>query len=428
MPAKKKCSICGKGATTYWWTSNSGNKNLCEPCRKRVFARGKKLGVLNDTPYLQVLKEHHKVKPAPVGDRRERRDMEGKCLECECDLCSECDECHGCEYIEVCSSCSKHANEDEFYYCENCGDSHCECMSHCPHCDCCENCCSTCDDCGECNSNCSCYGEGDIAVDLWDLPLDLDLPGVAATFYLRADMAAEDDMYRDRFVAFAEEIAPIFARYLDMAIGGELRYGVDECEGARGLMPDILAKYDNGRGQRLERGRAWAEWKELRAEIGAKALVQAEDCLLNGSWHGGMGGKKWGSAAHLLLLYETGQIDHITFVDSAFGLEHNNGCIFNKRWTGGSKLRQVLDANLKRDQGPEARDEVLLKRSGAQSRIVKAVLPDGSFTTHKDYKMPSETLRVSDIYWGLEILLIRAPEKERRRYEAWRRYSHRSIR
>lgn len=427
---KNKCSICGAPKAMHsWLVSISKDKVLCSPCYKSVTRKAAARKDYSSTPYLQVLKEHHKVKPGPIGDRRRpRRDAEDKCPDCEEKVCSTCSECHDCDYIVECEGCGMHVSEDNGYYCDSCECGSCTgCSSWCSNCDTCTGCCSPCGDCENCESECTCHVESDVASDEWDLPLDFDLPGVAAAFYLRADMAAEDDLYRDRFLAYAKEIAPIFARYLDMAIGGELRYGAGECPDSDSLMPDVVKKYGMSH-HSISRGKAWSEWKELREEMGVVALEQAEECLLHGNWHGGMGGKRWGSAAHLLLLYETKQIDYITFVDSAFGLEHNNGCIFNKRWTGGSKLRSVLDANLRRDQGPEIDDSVTLRRADKPSRLVQKVLPNGTFTTYKDYKMPSETLRVSDIYWGMDILLKHAPEEERRRYEAWRRYSHRRLR
>ena len=240
-------------------------------------------------------------------------------------------------------------------------------------------------------------------------------------------MAAEDDAYRDAFVEYSSEIAPIFARYLDMAIGGELRYGAEECVASRSLMPDIMRKYHGGHGNTIPRGKAWKAWKELREEMGTAALEQAEEALLNGHWKTGMGGTAWGNAAHLLLLYETNQIDPITFVDSAFGLEHNNGCIFNKRWSGGTNLRAVLDGNLKRDERPRKYDAVMLKRPGNEWRDVKEVLPSGRVLL-RSIRKEGELVRANEVLWGMDVLLHFAPTSERRRYEAWRRYSHRRIR
>ena len=158
-------------------------------------------------------------------------------------------------------------------------------------------------------------------------------------------MAARDDIYKPEFEGYAKELAEVFAPYLDMAVGGEIRYGsstIGDGEAKR-LMPRIHDRYKKW--SDINRGKAWAEWKNLRDEYGTDILREAEYALREGGWGRSVGGKAWAQVASTLIQYEDKEISVITFVDTAFGLEHNNGCIFNKLWTT-SGLQSILNANL----------------------------------------------------------------------------------
>jgi len=141
---------------------------------------------------------------------------------------------------------------------------------------------------------------------------------------------------------YAKELAATFANYLDMAVGGEIRYGSQECENVTELLPRIAERYSK-KDARSSRGKAWHEWKELRDDYGVSILREAEDALFEGDWDGNLGGPMWGECAKTLRLYEEGELPDVVFVDQAFSLEHNNGCVFNKLWST-SGLADLLSA------------------------------------------------------------------------------------
>jgi len=285
------------------------------------------------------------------------------CAECECEgcdhWCSDCNEfvrgfsvCGDCG-VRSCSSCASWCGDcgtctDCCHSCRRCG----ECTSSaswCGDCGTCTDCCHSCRRCGECTSSgeCDCGhdSESDVAVGDWGLPIVFKLHQAAATFYTLATMAERDPSYKQEFENYAKELAEVFAPYLDMAVGGEIRYGSETIgDGeAKRLMPRIhkrYRKYGN-----INRGKAWAEWKTLRDEYGTDILREAEYALEEGKWGRSVGGHAWAQVAATLRQFEEGEISVVTFVDAAFALEHNNGCVFNKLWTT-KGLQDILDANL----------------------------------------------------------------------------------
>jgi hypothetical protein len=149
--------------------------------------------------------------------------------------------------------------------------------------------------------------------------------------------------------------------------------------------------------------------------------------LLNGDWRSGVGGPAWGQAAHLLRLYETEQISAIVFVDSAFGLEHNNGCIFNKLWGGGRKLKEVLDDNLNRDEKkPRSGQRVKVLRgkwAGEVARYDITVKSTGLARVYDEDYDDYVDVPLTDLEWGgMKIVVEHAPEAIKRRYKAWAKF------
>jgi len=141
--------------------------------------------------------------------------------------------------------------------------------------------------------------------------------------------------YQDSMVA---RIAPAFAEYLDMIIGGELRH--HRAFGGR-YLPE---------GREHNRHEAWGVWAFLRDKLGLSPLEEAVDMFYDmGNEEASYGGEGWASAAATLLLYYQGKISDKLFVDRVFSLEHNNGCILNKiTWEqGGSPdlMGTVLEAH-----------------------------------------------------------------------------------
>jgi len=249
------------------------------------------------------------------------------CKECcngPCFLCNDCHDssCPSCTPCSICGGVQLHL------YCSTCNSPTCDECS-CSICVQCDDCHRLCENCGSCSNECSCFNEPDVAASLWELDLCLNLPRVAAQFYWLEYLAYQAPHFKPRFQKFAEFLAGIFSRYIDMAIGGELRYGRSTCKNSNEVMPRI----DERISPAPSRGTAWAAWYELRQELGDSILEEAEDALLNGQWHNSaIGGPAWGKCVSLLRMYLNEDIPPAVFVDQAFSLEHNGGYIFNKLW------------------------------------------------------------------------------------------------
>ena len=189
------------------------------------------------------------------------------------------------------------------------------------------------------------------AKDIWQLPSDLLLPNLAANYYLLVNMAIQD-----RGVALLEKFvalyAPILQRYVDMVVGGEIRYARSHLNSARvskvaaPLWEQItLAPFGASRED------FWLTWHKLRhgsgPEQGASMLVGAMSMFVNFRRKKSYGGYSWANIARILARYEAGAMSSLAFIDFVWGLQHNNGSFFNKLqdWNK-SNLQTVLNANL----------------------------------------------------------------------------------
>lgn len=136
----------------------------------------------------------------------------------------------------------------------------------------------------------------------------------------RALMSAEVfDVMAEAKGLLDEQIArldPVLQAYIDMAVGGELRYHL------------AMKAIGLGKGS-FSREKAWNNWKVIRDTVGPEALLDAAKLAreVNG---GGILGKAWAVPAEVLHARITGTMDPKTFVDRAFSLQHNGGCLFNK--------------------------------------------------------------------------------------------------
>lgn len=276
----------------------------------------------------------------------------GRCPErCECFVCTSCDEktSHGlCDECDECGDCC------ECYSCEGCGSK--SKYGYCSHCSCCEGCCSclSCANCGDyynngcecgcCSDCCTCeQTEGQDSTTPWaqrgqlvsvshrsidhDVWKSVDPVQSMADFYLLSYMmpsghvgvdyttslsviCKEADEARARMV---EVLDPIFAEYVDMAIGGELRHH---------------ASIRRGKIMSARRDSAWGQWFSIRDQVGPQSLLDAADMFEQ--MNGGYGGTPWATAARVLHGRITGTIPPWMFVDRVFTMEHNNGSLLNK--------------------------------------------------------------------------------------------------
>jgi hypothetical protein len=197
-------------------------------------------------------------------------------------------------------------------------------------------------------------GGGDMYVDYrpehmqkWDLPRELNLTRIAADFYLLYNLILDDCEQGDKLIKFCNRYAPIFSRYTDMVVGGEIRHAEDHVN--REGLPDscnILSdELWNGGGWGDGRMIAWSTWHGFRQSHGTDALIWAAR-IFRRFRSGGYGGSKWANIAEILAYYELGKLSAKMFMDFVWGLEHNGGSYFDKLSWERDQLRQVLDLNL----------------------------------------------------------------------------------
>jgi hypothetical protein len=191
----------------------------------------------------------------------------------------------------------------------------------------------------------------------WGLEPKLNLPQHASDFYLLT--AANIDYPENIKIKLklrqeTEFLAEQFSAYLDMVIGGEIRHFPRQCaayrdnptetrdsltQSAKALLTYILHECP------IDRNEAWADWRAIRKKHGI-AFLEASIELLSLDWGGHVyGGKTWAGAGKVLLSYLTGEISATTFVDTAWGLQHNSDVIFDKLWSI-TDLKELLEANL----------------------------------------------------------------------------------
>jgi hypothetical protein len=159
-----------------------------------------------------------------------------------------------------------------------------------------------------------------------------DLAEAAADFYVLELLTAREDAGAAKMLAaFEGSLAREFACYLDMAIGGELRYAMQHL--GKEALPAELACFfreiEPG-----ERGMAWMAWNVVRRVLGLRALELATEVFRTPGWAENFGGDAWSLVARLLRDHLRGRVIARVFVDQCFSLEHNTGSVFVRRITG----------------------------------------------------------------------------------------------
>jgi hypothetical protein len=175
-----------------------------------------------------------------------------------------------------------------------------------------------------------------------------DLAQAAADFYVLELLTARNDSNAAKMLArFEASLAREFACYLDMAIGGELRYAMQHL--GKEALPRELACFfreiDPG-----ERGMAWMAWTVVRRVLGLRALELAADVFDTSGWAENFGGDAWATVARLLRDHLRGRVNARVFVDRCFSLEHNTGSVFNKLYET-EALAAVLETQYRDDYG-----------------------------------------------------------------------------
>lgn len=215
---------------------------------------------------------------------------------------------------------------------------------------------------------------------------DLDVNRACADFYLLERLTTLDSREAGRLLRSLENrLTREFSLYLDMILGGELRYArskvqwglsesccnsayddviddqiwdeCDECQTCREYTCDICpCQKDKPLNlppmlnpiktfiikSSPSRNDAWADWLKLRKKKGLQALSLATEVFAM-DWQSGYGGPGWHSVARVLLDYTLGKMTDRSFIDRCWTLEHNNGNVFNKLYDGNNWLRTVLE-------------------------------------------------------------------------------------
>jgi len=194
----------------------------------------------------------------------------------------------------------------------------------------------------------------------------LVLPCEAAEFYLLYLMQLDHPKVKPLFDAKTEMLADQLSKYMFSAIGGELRLyhpthsdkmgdnpearmeaGLTAC---RAIISDEDAEYFMdfiGMGCDAARYDMWENWHRLLHRFDEVTLIKLADTIFNDCiWThtSSCGGKSWGRIAHTLLLYKTGELSPVAFIDTAWGLRHNGSLQFDKVWIV-HHLQEILDAN-----------------------------------------------------------------------------------
>jgi len=175
-----------------------------------------------------------------------------------------------------------------------------------------------------------------------------DLAEAASDFYLLEALSAQGDPNATGMLARLEErLAREFACYLDVAIGGELRYAIKHL--GKEALPAELACFFREINP-VERGMAWVVWNVVRRVLGPRALELAAELFRTPGWRENFGGEAWALVARLLKDHLEGRVIARTFVDQCFSLEHNTGSVFNKLYDT-STLAGILEAQCRDDYG-----------------------------------------------------------------------------
>lgn len=180
-----------------------------------------------------------------------------------------------------------------------------------------------------------------VACKLWNVHAETDIAKEAMNFYTAWGVARIHD--DKQAIAILEKqvdrLAGEFSRYFDLALGGELRH----CMVYNGAYKDRIPKWLQAEYPcRQARPCAWLRWKDVRDEYGISALRDAVFCFKLPNWPHSYGGNNWATIAYTLLEYLEKKTSAIVFLDSAFSLEHNCGCAFNKIY-GTNYVKEALD-------------------------------------------------------------------------------------
>lgn len=155
-----------------------------------------------------------------------------------------------------------------------------------------------------------------------------------ADFYLLERIVYDDRAAARPMSVLTSSLSREMSIYLDMAVGGELRYvrrsdnkGLD----VPSSLTPFFAALEKTSGSRRQ---AWIAWTDLRRKYDPESvewLVDAKRLFDDKEWKiEGAGGPAWGSVARVEYDWLKGRLTRQTFIDRCFTIEHNNGAVFDK--------------------------------------------------------------------------------------------------
>ncbi|OGF62917.1 hypothetical protein A2926_02330 [Candidatus Giovannonibacteria bacterium RIFCSPLOWO2_01_FULL_44_40] len=228
--------------------------------------------------------------------------------------------------------------------------------------------------------------KGNINYDL--LKKKTDLIGFCTDFYLLvamkhiADMESEGGRafikWREEFVKnigevyeeVVEELEKIFLAYFPLAVASELQ-NKDEIKTPDKKVEKIAWTLLEGIPDDDDKLLQYLEKNVATCESALSFFKSAQIAFGKLKWESGFGGKKWEQIADKAAMRLAGKIDKVTFVDTAFNIEHHGGHIFDKHENircDGRRLRAVLA--IKRDE-TISRMEKLIGKKYASSSVKK---------------------------------------------------------
>jgi hypothetical protein len=163
---------------------------------------------------------------------------------------------------------------------------------------------------------------------------EMDLASSAADFYLLECLAniKEDEFAKKKLLEFESVLARQFSTYLDVAVGGELRYAKLKL-GSEEIPRELRPFFKEVRTRGFDRGTAWLVWGVVRRKMGIHAVRLAQEVFESPGWEGAFGGEAWAAIAKVLLAYLEGKVNDRIFVDRCWSLEHNSNLVFDKMWS-----------------------------------------------------------------------------------------------
>ena len=133
---------------------------------------------------------------------------------------------------------------------------------------------------------------------LWGLKAPTwNLPKVTSDYYMLSLATLIDkDKYAKYLIKRTNSLTDQFARYTDMAVGGELRHAKGKINNGIFLKEDIprpLLEALYGHVISGSRNSAWEGWYHFRQRYGTLAIRWAKDVFSLKGWGSGYGGARW---------------------------------------------------------------------------------------------------------------------------------------